>query len=590
MAFVFDGGPLYKIPDNDLTFIVTEPAQIAGAWFGDIALMEQTYLANVPDGVPLWPALVSDTNYNAVDICSIKLYRRVLPPLPAPQIPELVETQDMLIFQRTSPASVYHDGTYPYPYKGYDCGCDLRVLLKRFGEAPVVLAFTNSFAITIIQEWGIWGEYVGDGYSLANFGCFYQSGLLPDGTVDPDNDEVLGILATSVYAAMKTTGLGPWQTEQSRGVYVNLTKLGYSINPINTDEEPYVDPEEEDDGYSGTGGGNGDHDKSSDVIGIPVDPTISATMCGFVTLYNPSLAQIQALAAQLQSETFWDTLKNFFEHPQDYIAGLAIIPVQPSVGTAVHPKIGWHDLDVLMAPITDQYVTVDCGALDVNEFYGSSFDYSPMTKIQIFLPYIGYRDLDVDEVMGRRINVIYKVDVYNGNCIAFILVNSSILAQYNGNCMQQIPVSAITFDDVIRNSIMLVGAAAKDVALLAGSGGNGNPQKQKDDEGEYQQATNDLGSSLLSVMSAKPSISRSGSLGSSLGLMGKQKPHLIKHIPKQSLPKQYSKICGYPSNITAKLSELIGYVQIDSIQLSGITGTEQEQTEIISLLNGGVII
>lgn len=588
MSFVFDEGPIYKIPDNPTDWIITSMNQNAGSCFGDTARVMQTNLADVPGGVPLYPALMGDTGGNFVDICSLKLYKREYPPLPAPQIPTLVETQDMITFQREAPAPIYRDG-YPYVYTGYDGLLDLRVVLKRFGESPIVLAYTNRFTVISVSGWPIWGNLTGDGYSLSNLACCYQSGLLPDGTKDPDNDEILAILASSIYGAYRTTGL-EWFDDQSRGVYVNLTRLGYSINPINTDEEPYVDPEEEDDGYSGTGGGNGDHDKSSDVIGIPVDPTISATMCGFVTLYNPSLAQIQALAAQLQSETFWDTLKNFFEHPQDYIAGLAIIPVQPPVSTAVHPKIGWHELDVLMAPITDQYVTVDCGALDVNEFYGSSFDYAPMTKMQIFLPYIGYRDLDVDEVMGRRINVIYKVDVYNGNCIAFILVNSSILAQYNGNCMQQIPVSAVTFDDVIRNSIMLVGAAAKDVALLAGAGGNGNPQKQKDEEGEYQQATNDLGSSLLSVMSAKPNISRSGSLGSSLGLMGKQKPHLIKHIPKQSLPKQYSKICGYPSNITAKLSELTGFVQIDTIQLSGITGTEEEQTEIISLLNGGVII
>lgn len=46
---------------------------------------------------------------------------------------------------------------------------------------------------------------------------------------------------------------------------------------------------------------------------------------------------------------------------------------------------------------------------------------------------------------------------------------------------------------------------------------------------------------------------------------------------------------GYPSYITAKLGDLEGYTEIDSIHLENIGATESELSEIESILKGGVI-
>ena len=68
-------------------------------------------------------------------------------------------------------------------------------------------------------------------------------------------------------------------------------------------------------------------------------------------------------------------------------------------------------------------------------------------------------------------------------------------------------------------------------------------------------------------------------------------PYLIIHRPIQSLAKTYAQNKGYTSNISATLSSLTGYTEVEYIHLTGINGaTDSELNEIERLLKDGVII
>lgn len=601
-TMITDGGMVsglpYVSPDSPFVGSMGSPSG-ATKWF------MVTGASMTPESIPPLSDCIQSfyqlTLNDWTNLVAFKLYIRRLPEDPdEPQIPIFEPTDDRLVFQVRAwkRDATYNTGGLK---EEYTTALDTRwVIFRAAGPTNIVQDGTSEYS-AYVKQWATGGQWTGRGCNESGVYAVYQSGLLDDGTIDPNKNELLAVMFPVIYGAYTTGGGYVEYGMRNFGFGLDLTALGYSLYFLEGDENPYADPDDDDDGFSGPGGGGGDHDKSSDLIEIPPDPTITATDCGFVTLYNPSLSQINALAAQINSETFYQTLKNFFEHAQDYIAGLAIIPVQPTVGANVHPKMGWFTLDVAMPPITNQYVTISCGSIDVKEFYGSSFDYSPATQLQLFLPYCGYMELNVDEVMGQTLGVTYKVDVYNGNCVAFVTVNGSVIGQYNGNCMQQIPVSSITFDDVIRNSITLAASAASGLVsagagalgIAAGLGANQSGQSKTDQiqlETKMGQGAASLGSGLLEVMTTKPRIERSGSLGSSIGLMGVQKPYLIKIVPRQSLPRSYSRLAGYPSNITARLSECTGYIQIDKINLAGIPATLDELNEITQILNGGIII
>lgn len=382
------------------------------------------------------------------------------------------------------------------------------------------------------------------------------------------------------------------------GVAIYNETIGdYHIKPIIK-----TDPNETDGGKpSGEGGGGGDRDDISDPVGFPDLPSLSATAAGFVTLYNPSLAQIQALAAEINSETLWDSFKNFFDRADEYVAGLGIIPVQPEVAGSVYPKFGWFTFDVAMPLITSQYKEVRCGSLDIHEFYGSAFDYSGMTSISLYLPYIGYRDIDVDGAMARTMEIRYYVDVYSGNCVAMIAINGIVQYHFSGNCLQQIPVSSLSYDDMIKNGVTLaaavVGAVATGGASAAESAATGGAEmlaaggEASATTGAISSASANavIGSSMVNVMNSKPNVNRSGALGGSSGMLGVQYPYIIKKIPRQSLPSNYNAYAGYPCNMTVTLNNLNGFFVVDTINMSGVPATDEELAEILAYLKGGVI-
>jgi hypothetical protein len=323
---------------------------------------------------------------------------------------------------------------------------------------------------------------------------------------------------------------------------------------------------------SGIGGGGGSFSTTSDDISIPSLPTLSAVSAGFITLFAPSTAQLNSLAAFMWSSSFdLDTFKKLFADPMDAIIGLSIVPVAVPVSGSSSVKIGFIDTGVSMNLASSQYATINCGTLTPAEYWGSALDYSPYTKFSIHLPYIGTRELNTDDIMGKAIQVVYNIDILSGACTAMIKCGGSVLYEFSGACATSIPVTGQNWTQLITSCIQLAGAGI----AVAASGGS---------------AAGLLPSTANAVMAMKPNIQRTGAVSGSAGMLGVQQPYLIWELPRQSLAKNYNKFVGYPSNITALLSTLTGYTQIESVHLKNIPASQTELAEIETLLKEGVII
>lgn len=386
------------------------------------------------------------------------------------------------------------------------------------------------------------------------------------------------------------------------GLYITDNKVGdLYINPAER-EDPNEEPEEPDNGYSGPGGGNGTHDKTDDHVGIPPLPSISATAAGFVTLYNPSLAQIQSIADEMIQDSIWEVLKNFVTKFDEYVVGLGIIPVQPTVGANVYPRInlGLH-YSTALPLVINQFVEINCGTVFIDKYYDSAFDYSGETSIQIFLPYVGYRDLNVDDIMGKNLGVVYHIDVYSGNLICYVTANGELYYQFSGNCLQQVPTAAESYNSMLEGGVMFATAAVAAIATGGAAAGAAEQAATLGTKAAAKEAAQAeaaataaehaaIGSGMQTVMHEKPQITRSGSMGGSSGLLGGQIPYIIKTIPRQSLAYNFRNICGYPANITGTLGSFSGFTVVDSVNLQGIPGTDAEVAEILQYLKGGVIV
>ena len=350
-------------------------------------------------------------------------------------------------------------------------------------------------------------------------------------------------------------------------VYPNVVRLWNLLFPKGDIEPGYPDDNTE------TGGGFGDHDNTSYPIDIPSLPSISAASTGFISLFNPTLAQLNELASYMWSNLFdisgW---KKLFADPMDAILGLSIVPVAVPSGGVKEVKVGNISTGISLTVASTQFVEVDCGSINVNEYWGAYLDYEPYTKVQIFLPYIGTRPISVDEIMGKTVRVVYHVDILTGACCCFVKCGDSVLYTYNGQCSIPIPITGANYTSVV-NGVISVAAS---VGSLVATGGASAPT-----------AISAIASSAVNQM--KPQIEKSGSISGSAGILNMQTPYLILIRPRQALPSKQNEFIGYPSLVTVQLTKLSGYTEVQSIHLENIPATQEELAEIESLLKGGVI-
>ena len=327
-------------------------------------------------------------------------------------------------------------------------------------------------------------------------------------------------------------------------------------------------------GNAGTGGGTGSFDGTGDSISVPGLPTLSAVDTGFITLFNPTISQIRELCSYMWSDLFdLDTLKKLFADPMQAILGLSIVPVAVPNSGARAVKVGNISTGVSMNVATQQYVKVDCGTLNVNEYWGAYLDYDPYTKAEIYLPYIGTHAIAVDDIMNKPVHVVYNIDILSGACCAHIKCGESVLYTFVGQCSAQIPITGNDWGSVINGALSIAGA----IGSMVATGGAAAPL-----------AVSAIASTA--VNSVKPNIEKSGAMSGAGGMLGVQTPYLILTRPRQALPVKQNEFMGYPACITSKLSDLAGYTEVDTVHLENIPATDAELSEIETLLKGGVIL
>ena len=375
-----------------------------------------------------------------------------------------------------------------------------------------------------------------------------------------------GTYPTSVVFSPKLGTSYGEDTEAGLKLNTFFTKLFGDWQP--PDDDPFAPG-----GDSEIGGGGGDFDNTTTPIEIPGLPSISAASTGFISLFNPSLSQLNELSQYLWSDLFEiDGWKKLFADPMDAILGLSILPVQIPSSSTKEVKVGNIGTGITLNVANSQFVEVDCGSINVNEYWGAYLDYEPYTQAQIFLPYIGTRPISVDEIMGKTVSVVYHVDILTGACCCFVKCGDSVLYTYNGQCSIPIPITGANYTSVV-NGVISVAAS---VGSLVATGGASAPT-----------SIPAIASSVVNQM--KPQIEKSGSISGSAGVLNMQTPYLILIRPRQALPSKQNEFIGYPSLITVQLTELSGYTEVQSIHLENIPATQEELTEIQSLLEGGVI-
>ena len=297
---------------------------------------------------------------------------------------------------------------------------------------------------------------------------------------------------------------------------------------------------------------------------VPPDGTAGALF----TVYNPTQSEIDSFGGWLWSSNFVDQLLKVFNDPMQAIISLHKIFATPSTGSSSNIYVGYLNSGVSAAKVTNQYTIVNCGSVNLSEYYGNALDYTN-TNVDIYLPFIGIVNLDINDIMRSTITVKYSIDVYTGACLADVEVTrdtaGGVLYQYAGNCAVHYPLSSGSYMDIISGLLGIAGTVA--------SGGSFAPM---------------LIGAGATALTAHNNISRSGGFSANAGAMGIKKPYLIISRSQTTIANNYKKFAGGENNKYVTINNLSGFIRAKYVKLSGITDASNEELSLIKneLLNG----
>lgn len=386
-----------------------------------------------------------------------------------------------------------------------------------------------------------------------------------------------------------------WVTNTDKSVFRAEVALWNSI--MSGAEDPDEDPYSELDGTADLPGGSS--------INLPGLPTFGATSTGIIGLFAPNESQMRDLADYMWTDfggsgsTVEDflqeivqALKRMTADPLDYILGLNVIPSRGlSVGALSNIRFGFlGSTGVSMPRLASQYFEVDCGSITFDTVCGNTFlDYAPYSKFSLYLPYVGFVDVDPNDFVGHTMGVKYHGDVVSGAIVAYVTKDGSVMYQYSGNCAVNIPLSSdnwgATFSAAVGVASSIITPAALPAALKEGSIGTAVAGSA---------AKRGIASTVASVASnpslLSPSIRHSGTVAGTAGAMGVQVPFVIREAVSFHSTRKFNTLNGYPSYYYRRLSEVSGFTSVIGVHIEGSSATAEEIAEIEELLIGGVIL
>lgn len=117
------------------------------------------------------------------------------------------------------------------------------------------------------------------------------------------------------------------------------------------------------------------------------------------------------------------------EYPlSDFVLELKrlFVDVNPDLIEEVNLKLGSYETDVTVKVLNTTVAELDLGSVTIPEKYENANDYNN-TEIEIFLPFLGFEKLDAENVINKTINLIYKVNIMNGDTSIMLLDSEETL-------------------------------------------------------------------------------------------------------------------------------------------------------------------
>ena len=337
--------------------------------------------------------------------------------------------------------------------------------------------------------------------------------------------------------------------------------------------------------------------------------TSTITDTNIVSVYALTNSEVRDFSTYIwsnASQGLWQALAGQLQNPMDVILSLHTIPYANSDGTFVFPTqtsniaLAGIDSGIASRKVLKDNFQDFVGTVNLNSFIRHNFvDFPPYTELSIYLPYLGYVDLDLNDFRDRvgdddTLGLHYIVEPMTGNFIAKLTsfkknykgtrddatssLNGSVMYSFSGNMARQLPLANRHFD-------ILGGLAGIGSSLLMG--GVQATMAKKPIGGIVGGVAGAVGS-VIDMMT--PKVSHNGNLGGNFGYLDSNVARIIMRSTPYYIPSNYGLTTGYVVNsYYSSFANLLGLVVIENwIPKNMSRATLEEITELEKLLKEGV--
>lgn len=367
--------------------------------------------------------------------------------------------------------------------------------------------------------------------------------------------------------------------------------------------------------------------------GTPVDPDdpsqgssypsiVPASGSGLIHVYNPTPGEFVGFGNWLWVTYADATIDKIWNNPFDGIIGAHELYATPQTDGRDNIRSGFLVCPVQSDLVRQRYTEIDCGTVIVPEFYGNYFDYSPYSQAYIYLPFIGINEVSIDDIVGHAVNIRYRVDAYNGSCIAMIYVAKSgyrnLCYQFGGNCAVEVPLAggsqaaikagmlqAEAYSRAAIQSAQIQKTASIGSGILGGAAGSSFAGPLAGIIGALAGGTSGYIQGSANVAAAKlqgqamqeaaryankSSVQHSGQFGASHGAMGLKNPFIMIRNPIQVKVVNYNDDYGFPAHKRVIIGGCTGYLRVREVNVISAHATNEEKRAIEEELKAGVYV
>ena len=325
------------------------------------------------------------------------------------------------------------------------------------------------------------------------------------------------------------------------------------------------------DGTSGSDGYTKDDDKGYDDNKDKDDDddethVLSSGIGVLTSTFHMTKERLVQLGQFLWGSSIFDEFSLINNNPIENIISCKAIPYAIS-GTTQEITLGNVKTGVNGEKISQNFSKQTIGSVAIAEHYKNFLDYAPYTNVIIYLPYIGFKELDTSLVMGKTLRIEYTLDVITGGCLAQIYVGKIRLYEFTGNIGVDISITASNR------------AQVESAYINAGVGVVSSTMS-----GNVTGAVN----SIIGAATSQYHYSGTGNPSPSCVASTNRTCYVVIDRPQYQPLKAFNHTRGRMCCLSKTIGSLKGYTVCDgNIDISGISATDEEKDEIVNILSTG---